>query len=182
MVKTVLGAIVVLTAFAGALYAGGNVMGAWKPYEPPQASGKPGAQPRAASPRRTRSKPTRDARWIRHANALCRDARRNDAQTRQPRTAAELRAFLTSGAKTNRRWNARLLRLGVPRGETKRYARLRALFREDEAMFSDLARAVRRRDGGSAMLLGERLMSLARRESSLLVSLGARDCALPSGS
>jgi hypothetical protein len=184
MVKTALGAIAVLAAFAGALYAGGNVMGAWEPYDAAAAGGHPaGAQPKAAptsAKRRQRSRPARDARWIRRANALCLAARRDAERTRQPRTAEEIQAFLSHGVKENRRWNRRFLRLGAPRGEAKRFARVRSLFGQDGAMLSDLAAAVRRQDGASAILLGDRLISLARRESALLVALGARECALPS--
>jgi hypothetical protein len=183
MLKTALSAIVVVAAFAGALYAGGNVMGAWEPYDAaePAAGG-----PKAAAPKRTRRKharpvrQVRDARWIRRANALCEAALREGAETRAPRTAEELAAFLKRGVKQNRAWNRRFLALGSPRGGARQFARIRGLFREDETLVADLLTAVRRHDGASAMLLGDRLMSLARRESALLVGLGARECALPS--
>ena len=183
MLKAALGALIVVGAFGGALYAGGNVMGAWEPYEPAQPTGSPAVDPKQLPPAEQRSRPrkakaARDARWIRRADALCSAAHRETAEMRQPRTAEEMRAFLTRGMTMNRRWNARFLRLGAPRGEGKRFGRLRGLFREDEALMSDLAAAVRQQDGASAMLLGERLMGVARRESRLMVSLGAGECAL----
>ncbi len=187
MVKTALCAIVVLAAFAGALVAGGNVTGAWEPYDPsaggapqpkaPLTSGKRRHRKKAA---RTHAKPARDARWIRRANALCRKARRQSEHTRAPRTAEEIQAFLGKGVKQNRYWNRRFVGLGDPRGEATRFARVRALLREDEALLADLVTAVRDSDGASAILLGDRLLSLARRESALMVALGARECSLPS--
>jgi hypothetical protein len=184
MLKTALSAIVVVAAFAGALYAGGNVMGAWEPYEAadrPAAGGHKTAAPKRSRRKQARPvKQVRDARWIRRANALCVAAQREGAQTRAPRTAEELAAFLKRGVKQNRDWNGRFLALGSPRGGARQFARIRALFREDEALVADLLTAVRQQDGASAMLLGDRLMSLARRESALLVGLGARECALPS--
>jgi hypothetical protein len=182
MLKAALGALVVAGAFGLALYGGGNVMGAWAPYEAPGASGSL-AQPSDHSPtprRPVARRKARDGRWIRRADAICLDAHRAAAGMRQPRTAEEIRTFLTRGVKENRRWNRRFLRLGAPRGQEQRFARLRTLFREDEAILSDLASAMRREDWASAMLLGERLMSLARRESNVMMSLGARECALPS--
>jgi hypothetical protein len=183
MLKTALSAIVVVAAFAGALYAGGNVMGAWEPYEAAEPAA--GGHKTAAAPKRSRRKharpvrQVRDARWMRRANALCVAALREGAATRAPRTAAELAAFLKRGVEQNRRWNRRLLALGSPRGGARKFARIRGLFREDESLVADLLTAVRQQDGASAMLLGDRLMSLARRESALLVGLGARECALP---
>jgi len=183
MVKTILSAIVVIAAFAGALYQGGNVMGAWEPYDAPNgpssARGGKTAAPKRAKRRPAKARPARDARWIRRANALCVVSRRDAAATRAPRTAAELQAFLARGVRQNRYWNRRLLALGAPRGEARRFARIRSLFHEDELLLSDLVRAIREQDGGSAMLLGDRLMSIARRESALMVALGARRCTLP---
>jgi hypothetical protein len=184
MLKTALSAIVVVAAFAGALYAGGNVMGAWEPYETAEPAA--GGHKTAAAPKRPRRKharpvkQARDARWIRRANELCVAARREGAETRAPRTAGELAAFLKRGVKENRAWNRRFLALSSPRGGARQFARVRGLFREDEALVADLLTAVRQRDGASAILLGDRLMSLARRESALLVGLGAHECTLPS--
>jgi hypothetical protein len=183
MVKTILSAIVVIAAFGGALYAGGNVMGAWEPYDGPQgpsARGEKTATPKRAKRRHAKPRPARDARWIRSANALCIASRRDAEATRAPRTASELQAFLTRGIRQNRYWNRRLLALGAPRGEAKRFARIRSLFREDELLLSDLVRAIREQDAASAMLLGDRLVSIARRESVLMVTLGAHRCTLPS--
>lgn len=183
MVKTILSAIVVIAAFGGALYAGGNMMGAWEPYDAangPAAGGEKAAAPKRAKRRHAKPRPARDARWIRRANALCVASRRDAQQTRAPRTADELQAFLGRGVKQNRYWNRRLLALGAPRGEAKRFARIRSLFHEDELLLADLVRAIRERDGASAMLLGDRLVSIARRESALMVALGAHRCTLPS--
>jgi hypothetical protein len=191
MVKTALSAVVVLAAFAGALVAGGNVMGAWEPYDPTAAgTPQPGAQPKAApaagkrrhakKPARTHAKPARDARWIRRANALCRAARRESQQSRAPRTAEEIEAFLKQGVKQNRYWNRRFVALGAPRGEAKRFAPVRALLRQDEALLAELVKAVKNSDGASALLLGDRLVNLAQRESALMVALGASECSLPS--
>lgn len=186
MLKAALGALLVAGAFAIALFAGGSVMGAWDSYEAPPSSGRPSPEsnplPTAhrQKTRRKKASPARDAHWIRRANAICLEARRNAAATRQPRTAEEIEAFLAHGMKENRRWNKRFLRIGAPRGEAKRFRRLRGLFREDEALLSEFAAAARRRDGSAAIVLGEELLDLAERESSLMVSLGARECALPS--
>jgi hypothetical protein len=183
MIKTILSAIVVVAAFGGALYTGGNVMGAWEPYDAPKGPSTRGegtAAPKRARRPHAKPRPAGDARWTRRANALCIAARRDQAATRAPRTAEELAAFLRRGVSRNRYWNRRLLALGAPRGEARRFAKIRSLFHEDELLLSDLVRAIREQDGASALLLGDRLVSLGRRESALLVALGARACSLPS--
>ena len=188
MKKAAFGALLTAAAFGAALYFGGNVMGAWEPYRGPTA--EPEAKAAARKPSRARrAKPSRprkpttpkDVGWVRRANALCRDARRQSASTRQPRTLEEMQAFVARGRKDNRRWNARFLGLGAPRGDAARFRKLRSLFREDESLLSEVAAAIRERDATSMMFLGRELVDLGRRESRLMMSMGARDCTLPGG-
>jgi hypothetical protein len=195
MMKVAFGVLLAAAAFGGVLYAGGNVMGAWEPHqaapspESPNAAPRPEApaqppsrrRPARAKPARPRKTTPRDARWIRRANALCRAARRDALATRQPRTLEEMETFLARGTKDNKRWNARFLELGAPRGDASRFRRLRALLREDERLLSETAAAVRDRDGAALLMLSQELVSIAEEESSLLVSMGARACALPPG-
>jgi hypothetical protein len=195
MVKAAFGALLVAGAFGGVLYGGGNVMGAWEPYHATAPGDHPNSAPQAKAagqqPSRRRSatrrharRPARaplDAHWVRQANALCSAARRETFAMRQPRTLEELQAFLARGLKRNRHWNARFLRLGAPRGRADEFRRLRALLRDDEALLAEVATAVREGDGTSILLVSEDLIDIARRESRLLVSMGARDCALPRG-
>jgi hypothetical protein len=186
--------LLVVLAFGGALFYGGQAMGAWEEYKPvPDKAGTRVGGPGAASPKSAKahrkgrksaraSRPARGDRqtWAGRASAICRRARPDlellARELAAARSAEELEAALAQLARANERVNAQLRAIPPPPRQRARVRALRAVLAKEERIVTGMLTAVRRRDGHALRALVEAADPVVRSENELFWVLGANEC------
>jgi hypothetical protein len=196
MLRILLYVAAVVALFAGAIFYGGNAIGAWDPLppapEPPPAvklshpksqdknkdKGKPASTNSSAPAEAHRKTPAQKA-FVRKTNAVCRDSKTEvQAVLAQGNTSTRAGVLeLFQNLKTvNAELNDRFLALPVPAGYKDDVAELRQLFATEEHYFDAMEHALQNRDMKRFYALNDRLTDVALDETDVLANLGAYAC------
>ena len=194
MLRILLYVAALIALFAGAIFYGGNAIGAWDPLPPaptppPAVKVHPGkarkelAQPAssaAAAAPAVRKKTAAEKAWTHDANALCRESRAGVQNLAAQASGAgsysgsvqlfeQVRAY-------NKEMNDRFLALRVPPRYQPQVAKLRVLFSREEQLFDLMYGALKDRRRAAYLSLSDRVTDVALDEADIMASLGAYSC------
>jgi hypothetical protein len=193
MVRILLYVAALIALFAGAIFYGGNAIGAWDPLPPaptppPAVKVHPGkAKPdgKAASSTTAQSAVTRkktpaEKAWVHSANALCRESRDGVqnlvAQATDAGTYSGSVALFEQVRTYNKEMNDRFLALRVPASYRPDVQQIRALFTREEHLFDLMSKALREKRMRAYFSLSDRLTDVALDEADIMANLGAYSC------
>jgi hypothetical protein len=191
MVRIFLYVAAVVALFAGAIFYGGNAIGAWDPLppapEPPPAvklshkKAKDKPKPHAPRPSVQRSprKTSAQKAFVKKTNGVCRDSKAEvQAVLAQgnPSTHAGVVALFQHLKTVNAELNDRFLAIPAPPGYKDDVAELQRLFRNEELYFHSMGRALQSRNMKRFYAMDDRLTDIALDETDILANLGAYAC------
>ena len=191
MLRIFLYVAAVVALFAGAIFYGGNAIGAWDPLppapEPPPAvklshkKAKDKPKPHAAKPsvQRSPGKTHAQKAFVKKTNGICRDSKAEvQAVLAQGNTSthAGVLALFQHLKTVNAELNDRFLAIPAPPGYKDDVAELRRLFRNEELYFDSMGRALQSRDMKRFYAMNDRLTDIALDETDILANLGAYAC------
>jgi hypothetical protein len=168
--------LVVAAAFAGTLFLGGRVLGAW---------GDPGkelvAPPVKELPKLKAVAPVKRVsseweRWVDAANAHCSRVVSEVTLLDEPRTPQEARAYVQRFWQLNKDWTGRLAGLPAPRGFRPQVARLRRLSDRYSSLVDRMLSALRRGDAVTYQAAVLDMAGTVNAEVDVLARMGADGC------
>jgi hypothetical protein len=178
--------VLVIGAFVGALYFGGNTLGAWEtPKEAPVAVPKLPKQKRARPKRhRAPARPTHPVKavspakpsWLVELNAACRRGKRESDSIPSPATRQEVPRALRRVVALNSRMNRETAALVSRSGNAALAARLRHLYAQDEALMQRTLKAAEQGRYQRFPALARSLITVAKAENHVFARLGAGSC------
>jgi hypothetical protein len=174
----------VLGAFGGALYFGGNAMEAWespKPENVPIPKSKK-AKTKVKHAERVRlAKPAKKpepakASWLVELNATCRRGKRESESIHQPAIPQEIAPMLKQAIGLNARMNRKTAALVSRSGNATAAAQLRTLYAQDEALLQRALNAANKGQYHRLQGIARELIAVGRAENNLFARLGADAC------
>ena len=169
--------LVVAAAFAGTLFLGGHVLGAWgdpgKELVAPPAKPLPKLKPLEPVRKRVSSD---WERWVDAANAHCSRVVTEAALLEAPATPGEAEAYVQKFWQLNKDWTGKLARLPAPRGFRPQVARLRRLSDHYSSLVDRMLAALRRGDTATYGAAVTDMAGTVNAEVDVLARLGAAGC------
>jgi hypothetical protein len=193
MLRIVIYVAALICLFAGAIFYGGNAIGAWDPL-PPAPTAPPAvkvhhtknpAQTKSAAtapnPAPPRPRTAAEKVWIRSANGLCRESRQGVqtmvAQATDDGSFSGGVALFERFRTYNKEMNDRFLALHAPESYKPSITRLRLLFAREEHIFDVMHETLHgTRNMKPFFRLSDRLTYVALDETDVISNLGAYGC------